>query len=74
MDGHKTESQVTESTGEVGSPQCARKESGSRVSRPKCPSVCHHFTETEREREKEKERDNKKKRRREREGERDTKH
>ena len=39
MDGHKTESQVTESTGEVGSPQCAQKESGSRVSRPQCP-VC----------------------------------
>ena len=29
---------------EVGSPQCARKESGSRVSRPQCPSVCHQFT------------------------------
>ena len=44
MDGHKTETQVTESTGKVGSPQCARKESGSRVSRPQCPSVCHQFT------------------------------
>ena len=55
MDGHKTESQVAESTGEVGSPQCARKESGIRVSRPQCPSVCHQFT-------KEREREGKKKR------------
>ena len=44
VDGHKTEPQVTESSGEVVSPQCARKESGSRVSRPQCPSVCHQFT------------------------------
>ena len=44
VDGRKTESQVTESTREVGSPQCARKESRSRVSRPQCPSVCHQFT------------------------------
>ena len=29
---------------EVGSTQCTRKESGSRVSRPQCPSVCHQFT------------------------------
>ena len=44
MDGHKTETQATESSGKVGSPQCAREESGSRVSRPQCPSVCHDFT------------------------------
>ena len=37
----------TESTGKIGSPQCARKESGSRVSRPQSPSVCHQFTESE---------------------------
>ena len=40
-DGHKTQSQVAESTGEVGSPQCARKEPGSLRSRSLCPSVCH---------------------------------
>ena len=50
-DGHKTESQVTECTGEVGSPNCAQKESGSRVSRPQCPSVCHQFTRREARRE-----------------------
>ena len=44
MDGHKTETQVTESKGKVGSPQCARKESGRRVGRTQCPSVCHQFT------------------------------
>ena len=45
-DGHKTQSQVTESTREVGSPQCARKESRSlirvpvSVSRVNTPPSC----------------------------------
>ena len=47
---------VTESTGEVGSPQCVRKESGSLRSRPQCPSMCHVTTEKERERQQERKR------------------
>ena len=78
MDGHKTESQVTESTGEVGSPQCAPKETGSSVSRPQCPSVLHQFTferfkreKRKEKREKRKEKREKRKREREREKERE---
>ena len=40
----KTQSQVAESTREVGSPQCARKESGSLRSRSQCPSLCRMST------------------------------
>ena len=43
-DGHKSQSQVTESTRDVGSQKCARKESGSLRGRSQCPSMCHMST------------------------------
>ena len=39
-----TQSQVTEGTRKVGSPQCAWKETRSLRSRPQCPSMCHLST------------------------------
>ena len=43
-DGHQTQSQVTDRAGEVGSPQCAWKESGSLKSHSQCPSMCRLST------------------------------
>ena len=43
-DGHKTQSQVIESTRGDGSPQCGQKETGNLRSRSQCPSVCHMST------------------------------